>query len=499
VESNRPFEQFGTLADLLPQIVWTARPDGARDYFNQRWYDYTGMSREQSEGWGWTAALHPDDLAGFTQAWREAVRDGRLLEQQYRLRRAGDRTYRWHLVRAAPVRAADGGAIKWVGASTDIDDQRRTEEVLETQARALRDQARLLDLANDGIFARDLSGIITFWNRGAERLYGFTRHEAFGKNVGVLLKTEFAEPYEQIQAAILGSGRWEGSLIHRRKDGSVLSVESRWALQCDARGQPVAILEINRDITSRKRAEEALARTAAELRRSNQELEVFASVASHDLQEPLRVIASYTQLLVREYGDQLDGGAHQLVAVILQGTRRMHALINDLLTYSRLGTRTKTFGPVDCSALLRTVLKNLEVSVRETAAVIQVGVLPTISGDESQLSQLFQNLISNALKFHGPRPPEISISAEFEAPDWRFEVRDNGIGIDPKYHERIFVVFQRLHGREEFPGTGIGLAICKRIVEHHQGRIWVESTLGKGATFRFTLPGASPRAAADHI
>lgn len=244
------------------------------------------------------------------------------------------------------------------------------------------------------------------------------------------------------------------------------------------------------EIAERVRAEAALGKAADELARSNAELEQFAYAASHDLQEPLRMVSSYMQLLARRYQGALDSDAHEFISFAVDGAKRMQALTNDLLAYSRVGTRGKQFEQTDCEAIIQQVLANLQVTISENAAVVTHDRLPTVLADDSQLIQLFQNLIGNAIKFRNERVPEIHIGAELteDESQWRFYVRDNGIGIDPTYAERIFVIFQRLHTREEHPGTGIGLAICKKIVERHGGHIWVESQLGRGSTFRFTLP-----------
>jgi light-regulated signal transduction histidine kinase (bacteriophytochrome) len=241
------------------------------------------------------------------------------------------------------------------------------------------------------------------------------------------------------------------------------------------------------ELDERLRAEQQMAQYAGELARSNAELEQFAYVASHDLQEPLRMVASFTQLLARRYRGQLDKDADEFIGFAVDGATRMQNLINDLLAYSRVGTRGKPFAPTDCGAVLRMALDNLARSLEESGTVLTHDPLPTVPGDEVQLTQLFQNLIANAIKFQGRETPRIHVSAEKQGPQWVFAVKDNGIGIVPEQQDRIFMIFQRLHHRSEYPGTGIGLAICKKIVERHGGRIWVDSKAGEGATFYFSL------------
>ena len=241
------------------------------------------------------------------------------------------------------------------------------------------------------------------------------------------------------------------------------------------------------DITERKRAEDELHRTLAELERSNQELERFAYVASHDLQEPLRMVASYTQLLAQRYGDRLDQDAHEFIGFAVDGAARMRRLINDLLEYSRVTTHGDNLAPVDAQAALGEALTNLQPAVQDTGGVISAEPMPWVLADATQLTQVFQNLIGNALKFRGEAPPRVHITVTPREGAWLFAVADNGIGIDPQYFDRIFVIFQRLHPSHRYPGTGIGLALCRRIVERHGGRLWVESAPGHGATFYFTL------------
>ena len=250
--------------------------------------------------------------------------------------------------------------------------------------------------------------------------------------------------------------------------------------------------ELGREKNDLVEARQKLEESVAELGRSNADLQQFAYVASHDLQEPLRMVSSYTQLIARRYKGKLDADADEFIAFAVDGANRMQRLILDLLAYSRVNTAGRQFEPTAMETVLKAALNNLTNAVKESQAIITHDPLPAVMGDDKQLAQLFQNLLSNAVKFGGAQPPRIHISAKQTDGEWLFSVRDHGIGLDPQYADRIFVIFQRLHTREEYPGTGIGLAICKKIVERHGGRIWVESELGKGATFYFTMRDEEP-------
>ena len=352
----------------------------------------------------------------------------------------------------------------------------------QTQLRWFIEQAPL----SIAMFDRDMNYLAT--SRRWLDEYGRGYPDLVGRNHYVVnpdLPDEWKEAHQDGLAGIA---------IQNDEDSWILADGSqqwlRWAISpwIDDHGKVGGIILSAIDITDRKRAEKALRHTMEDLKRSNIELEQFAYVASHDLQEPLRALTGMVQLLQRRYQGQLDARADEYIAHTVDAARRMQTLINDLLSYSRVGTRGRAFEMIDMHVVLQSTLANLSVLIQENAAVITHDPLPTVRVDAMQLGQIFQNLIGNAIKFRSDEPPIIHIGAERLPDSWRFSVRDNGIGIDPQYFERIFAVFQRLHTRREYPGTGIGLAICKKIVERHGGTIGVESQPGRGSTFYFTIP-----------
>lgn len=345
--------------------------------------------------------------------------------------------------------------------------------------------------AVDGIIVIDSKGIVDAFNVASERMFGYKAKEIIGKNVKILMPDPYHSEHDQYlkkykdtgERKIIGIGR---EVIGRRKDGTHFPIDL--AVSEMKFTEKRMFTGIIRDISARKKAEEDLKIKTEELFRSNQELEQFAYVASHDLQEPLRMVASYTQLLARRYKDKLDDSALEFINYAVDGATRMQKLIDALLMYSRIETKGGDFEKIDCNTIYKKSSLNLKVAIEESKAEIQCADLPVVIGDEIQLIQLFQNLMANAIKFCKEKTPCICVSAVKEESNWIFSVKDNGIGIEEQYVKKIFVIFQRLHTKKEYPGTGIGLSVCKKIVERHGGKIWVESKPKEGTTFYFTIP-----------
>lgn len=375
------------------------------------------------------------------------------------------------------------------------EDLRRANEELEQKVkertRALAESENhyrsLTEAAQDNIFVVARDDTLKYVNSWGARTLRQSPENLIGQRRANFFPPETAKRQGQSLEKVFQSG--QSSYI---EDISVFPEGQVWLstwlipLKND-QGETDAVLGVSRDITTTKRAEEELAQKAEELARSNAELENFAYIASHDLQEPLRMVASFAELLGQRYRDQLDDKAREFIGYIDEGTQRMKLLIDDLLTYSRLG-RKKEWRPTDLNTVLDRALFNLALLIEETGAEITRNPLPTVHTDPVQMLQVFQNLIGNALKFRAQSRPQVQIGAQEDENEWVFSVRDQGIGIAPEYAERIFLMFQRLHSRSQYPGTGIGLALCKKIVENHKGRIWVESQEGQGATFYFTIP-----------
>jgi PAS domain S-box-containing protein len=358
----------------------------------------------------------------------------------------------------------------------------------EIEARDAASEARLrsyFEAAPQGVVAVSPQGRIVLLNRRMEEMTGYTSAELLGKHLSMLVPERLREGFVPLTSQD-GSGPWER--IIRRKDGSEFTAEAGHG-EVAAGTETIAFCLIN-DITEHKHARDEIVRINSELRRSNEELEQFAYVASHDLQEPLRMITGYLQVLERRYGGKLDADARDFIHYAVDGATRMRSLINGVLGFSRAGTKSADLRLVFAGQIVDHALLNLTTAVEESRAEVTVDQLPSVVTDPALLTQVFQNLIGNAIKFQKDQIPRVHVSAVRQDGSWVFAVRDNGVGIDQEHADRIFRIFERLHGGEQYPGTGVGLAISKKIVERLGGRIWVESKPGEGSTFYFSIPAS---------
>jgi PAS domain S-box-containing protein len=387
----------------------------------------------------------------------------------------------------SPLESAEGVLV--TAAIRDISVRKSAEEHLAQMEGRYR---ALLEAAPDAMVVVNGDGTIALLNVQAEKQFGYRRDELLGQQVKNIIPHGFAERIvsdgtrttADALAQQIGTGI---QLVGRRKNGSEFPLEIMLSPLESPEG--ILVTAAIRDVSMRKQSEEQLRKVIAELKSSNDELQQFAYVASHDLQEPLRMVASYTQLLAKRYKGRLDSDADEFIDFAVNGCKRMQGLIQDLLAYSRAGTNGKAFCHVSSEGALQQALTNLRITIEQSGAVVSHDSLPAVKTDETQLTQVFQNLVGNAIKYRSTEAPRVHVSANTNSDnEWIFSVRDNGLGIDPQYFERIFILFQRLHGRNEFEGTGIGLAICKKVLERLGGRIWVESQPEKGSNFYFALP-----------
>jgi PAS domain S-box-containing protein len=466
-------------------IVAMTDVKGSITYVNDKFCAISKYSREELLGQDHriiNSSYHPKEF--FQQMYR-TIAEGGVWRGEIR-NRAKDGSIYWVDSTIVGFAGADGKLDKYVAIRVDITERKRAEEVRERLA-------AVVESSDDAIIGKTMDGTITSWNRGAEKVFGYSSSEAVGKPIQMLVPPERANEEPDILARI---GRGESvdhfETVRVRKDGKGIEVSVTISPIRDSSGAIVGVSKVAHDISERKRAEQRLADKVEELARSNRDLEQFAYAASHDLQEPLRMVASYTQLLAERYGGKLDENADKFLGYAREGALRMQVLIRDLLTFSRVVQAGVPRKNVDCDVALEEALQSLTAAIEESGAVVTHTALPNIWADQTQIAQVFQNLIGNAIKFHNGAPPQCAVSAEKSGCNWLFSVSDKGIGIAPEYAENIFVVFQRLHARSEYPGNGIGLAICKKIVEHYGGTIWVESKVGQGSTFKFTLPAAAP-------
>lgn len=436
----------------------------------------------------WESLLLPEDLESAQAAIQESLRSGEL-QSEWRVRRPTDGEIRWLAARATVFFDDAGRPSRMVGINVDVTDRKRAEESL----RQSRERYHALVWATSQIvWSADPNGMRTdspswraFTGQSEDQAKGFGWVDA--------LHPEDRERTTDFWSdAVRNRSIFETEYRVRRRDGEFRDVSVRGVPVLHADSSIREWVGACTDITDRKRVQEALAHESSELARSNAELQRFAYMASHDLQEPLRMVANFTELLAERYGPQLDDDAREFMAYAVDGANRMRAMIKDVLAYSRVGTESRSIEPVDCNESLGRALWNLRTSIDERAAMVSHEELPSVRADATELVQIFQNLIGNGIKFNCATPPRVHVSAVRNGGNWVFSVGDNGIGIEPQYGDRIFVIFQRLHRSEQYPGTGIGLALCKRIVECRGGKIWVESKPGEGSTFSFSIPESSP-------
>jgi PAS domain S-box-containing protein len=435
--------------------------------------------------------LHEQEFAEQFRAFDAEVIESGLPKLGYEERQLKpDGNWMWLHTSKVPLRDPAGNIIGVLGVYEDISDRKR----METELRDSEERFRTtFEQAPIGIVHTSPERRFLRVNPCFCRMVGYSAEELMGLSFTQITHQDNSEDNIHNLGLML-EGKVPNYVTDKRyirKDGSLIWAHITVSLVRGAQEEPKYFVTIVEDITARKQAQALLEERTHDLARSNADLEQFAYVASHDLQEPLRMVSSFTQLLERRYRGQLDERANEYIHFITDGSQRMHRLINDLLSYSRVGTRGRPFAAVELESVLAQAAENLQITLEESGALLTHDPLPVVYADEIQLVQLLQNLIANAVKFRSTEPPSIYLSAAPRGNEWAIAVRDNGIGIEPQYFERIFVIFQRLHLREEYPGTGIGLAICKKIVGRHGGQIWVESTPGQGATFTFTVPAFS--------
>ena len=460
------------IVDTSDDLICVTEVDGRFRWVNQAFVRTLGYEPGTLSGVQSLSLIHPEDVEHVLAAVRS---NPETVLVSFRFRHALGHWVNVEMNRRVTYDAA-GTATGTVIISRDVTDRLAAEERFQLLAQH----------SPIGIYiAQDRE--IRYVNPRFEALTGYTAAELVGIDPMQLVVPEDRQlVHDNAIAMLKGERQNEYEYRIHNKAGDI-----RWIMEnlvsIDYQDRRAALGNYI-DITERKLAEEVQKKTLHELARSNEELGQFAYVASHDLQEPLRMVASFTQLLGRRYKGKLDDDADEFIRYAVEGVQRMQSLIQDLLEYSRVGTRGEPFTPVDCDVLVRRAVSNLAHRIEECGAEVIQGELPTVMADASQMDQLFQNLIGNAIKYRGEAAPVVRVEAADDGTDWHFTVSDNGIGIDPAYADRIFVIFQRLHGKEQFEGTGIGLSICKKIIERHGGHIWVESEPGDGSTFHFTLP-----------
>ena len=494
-------KEFHILTNALTPVVWTATADGFIDFYSRRWDEYTGLNFKDTSGNNWQQVVHPDDLSPCLEKWSECLKTGELFQFEYRWR-GKDNIYRWFLAQAESVRDQEGNIIKWFGTSTNIDVLKRHAEILEEEvkkrtnelAESERKFRAIFDHTFQLIGLLEPDGRVIDVNQTALDYQSTTAEQVTDH---LFWKTPWfahsEEVQKQIQDAVTAVAKGDFvrfEVKHLRPSGSPALIDFSMKPVFAEDGTVKYLIPEGRDITERKVQEEKLQQLAERLASSNHDLQQFAYVASHDLQEPLRTVISFSNLLKKKAGNSLTPDTQKYLEVIVESVERMQQLIRDLLLYARVETQGEPLVPVDLNAPLNDAIKGLEAAINETETEIIFDELPQVLGDANQLTRLFQNLLSNSIKFRSEKLPEIRISVLEDKNNAVLSISDNGIGISMEYAERIFEIFQRLHSVSKYPGTGIGLAVCRKIVERHGGNITLQP-VKEGTTFELTLPLAS--------
>lgn len=522
--------RFKLLIEAMPQIAWIGNSAGQIEYFNPAWYRYTGIESETPEDWNWSGIIPSEDVATVLTIWNQALKNNEKFELKIRFRGIADGIFRWHLCRGLPLINEQGEVTKWFGVCTDIDEEVRSEQTQKFLAEAgellissidykttLENISKIavpqfadwcaVDMVQDNKIVRlavthqdpvkiemakefvkryppsldaptGLANVI----RTGKTEYMKEIPEALYDSVTDEVLKDFAVKLN-INSFIIVPLKLQGKAI-----GGITFVNHRESRLFDERDIKLAEDVARRASLALENAELYTQSQKAKfaLENTNRELEQFAYVASHDLQEPLRTTSSYAMLLKKRFKDKLDESGDTFLDMIIDASKRMKNLIDDLLDYSKVGKND--IQSVDLNNVLEKIRFNLDLSMKENNAIIESETLPVIKAYQTQMLQLFQNLISNSLKYRSESNPIIKISVKKQDNFWLFSFADNGMGIEKQYFDKIFVIFQRLHNRHEYEGTGIGLATCKKILEMHNGNIWLESEIGKGTTFYFTIP-----------
>ncbi|MGE5499963.1 MAG: PAS domain S-box protein [Syntrophothermus sp.] len=494
IKLKKSEEEYRELADALPQIIIVMNEAGELSYFNQKWKDYTGLEASRILSARDITLIHREDRKKTLEIWNKTRSSSGHLNVLLRfLRKDGE--FRWHLAEGIRKKSDNANIPNWIFTLTDIHEQKVMQEKLENTLHNLSESERKLleaqTIAHVGSYDLDLRTGKFKWTR---EIYNIFELNAAANPPDMYEIVHYVHPDDRsiyvstVRSAFKAFKDFEIEVRLMLPGQKLKYIYYMCRPAADDAGELTRRAGAIMDITERKLQQQNLEKALRELERSNNDLERFAYLASHDLQEPLRMISSYMKVLEQKYGSKLDSKANEYMHYAIDGSKRMASLIKDLLLYSRVTSHAMEFEEVDLNNLLKDVMEDLQLVIHEKKAIVVSSVLPVVKGDATQLRQLLQNLLVNAIKFQGENPPEIIINAENNGPEWIISVKDNGIGIASEYHLRIFEIFQRLHEQGRYPGTGIGLALCKKIIERHGGKIWVESESGKGTIFYFTLP-----------